>query len=110
MEIKSGYTILAQVNLLGCCPSQRNQNKNDGCNEEANFWSTKYKEGLRSMLEGLKSELKDINYSYSDAYSIFINFIQTPATYGFTEVKAGMLWAGEPTSAGSLPAHFNLLL
>ncbi|KAF3453435.1 hypothetical protein FNV43_RR03875 [Rhamnella rubrinervis] len=46
-----------------------------------------YNEGLKSMLQELKSELKDINYSYFDTYNFFSNLIQKPASYGFAEVK-----------------------
>lgn len=34
------------------------------------------------MLQDLKSELKDMHYSYLDTYSIFTNFIDNPTTYG----------------------------
>lgn len=43
----------------------------------------KYNEGLKSMLKGLKSELKgDMNYSYVDVYGIFDSFIRTPSIFG----------------------------
>ncbi|KAK3025561.1 hypothetical protein RJ639_041039 [Escallonia herrerae] len=86
--------VITGIAAVGCCPSQRKQNKTGNCNEEANFWATKYNEGLKSMLQGLKSELKDINYSYLDTYSIFHDFIQNPATYGFTELKAACCGLG----------------
>lgn len=34
------------------------------------------------MLQNFKSELKDINYSYFDTYSISMNVIKNPASYG----------------------------
>jgi hypothetical protein len=74
--------VIAGVGAIGCCPSQRNKNKTDECNEETNSLSVKYNEALTSMLQGLKSELKDINYSYINTYSVFQNFIQKPSTYG----------------------------
>ncbi|KAK2990031.1 hypothetical protein RJ640_004709 [Escallonia rubra] len=86
--------VITGIVAVGCCPSQRKQNKTGACNEEANFWATKYNDGLKSMLQGLKSELKDINYSYLDIYSIFHDFIQNPATYGFTELKAACCGLG----------------
>lgn len=34
------------------------------------------------MLEELKSEFKDINYSYFDTYSVMLSLIQNPKAYG----------------------------
>ena len=75
--------VVAGIEAVGCCPSQRNQNKtSEEYNEEANYWSVKYNEGLKSMLQGLKSELNDMDYSFVDTYTIFSSFIQSPSTYG----------------------------
>ncbi|XP_052178857.1 GDSL esterase/lipase At5g55050-like [Diospyros lotus] len=87
------YVILG-VGSIGCCPSQRNQNKSGECNEEANYWSSKYNDGLKLMLQALKSELKDMDYSYVDTYNVFDSFVQRPTTYGFTEVKAACCGLG----------------
>lgn len=70
------------IGAVGCCPSQRNQNKTEVCNEEANYWATKYNDGLKSGLHQFKSELNGFYYSYFDTYSVFTNFIEKPATYG----------------------------
>ncbi|XP_059442635.1 GDSL esterase/lipase At5g55050-like [Corylus avellana] len=86
--------VIAGVGAIGCCPSQRNKNKTEECNEETNNLSVKYNQALTSMLQGLKSELKDINYSYINTYSLLQNFIQKPSTYGFTEVKAACCGLG----------------
>ncbi|KAI8010942.1 GDSL esterase/lipase [Camellia lanceoleosa] len=87
--------VVAGIGAVGCCPSQRNQNKtSEECNEEANYWSVKYNEGLKSMLQGLKSELNDMDYSFVDTYTIFSSFIQSPSTYGFTEVKSACCGLG----------------
>ena len=34
------------------------------------------------MLQELKSNLSAISYSYFDTYTLLLNIIQTPATYG----------------------------
>ena len=34
------------------------------------------------MLRKLKSEFKDINYSYFDTYSVLLSLIQNPTAYG----------------------------
>lgn len=82
------------VGAVGCCPAQRNQIKNGECNQEANYWSDKYNQGLKSMLQGLKSELKDFFYSYIDTYSVFTHLIQNPTTNGFADVKAACCGLG----------------
>ncbi|GMP65318.1 hypothetical protein CsSME_00026165 [Camellia sinensis var. sinensis] len=86
--------VIAGIGAVGCCPSQRNQNKTEECNEEANYWTVKYNEGLKSMLQGLKSELKDIDYSFLDIYGVFVRLIQTPSTFGFNEVKSACCGLG----------------
>lgn len=73
---------------MGCAPSQRIKNKAEECNEEANGLSVKYNEGLKSMLLQLKLELKSINYSYFDTYSVLQNIIQKPAAYGTSQKLA----------------------
>ncbi|XWS51845.1 hypothetical protein CRYUN_Cryun11dG0017400 [Craigia yunnanensis] len=86
---------LAGIGALGCIPAERVKNKTQECNEERNFWSVKYNEGLKAMLNGLKSELQGINYSYFDTYSIIQNVIQKPSAYGFNEIKAACCGLGE---------------
>ncbi|KAB1215178.1 hypothetical protein CJ030_MR4G025854 [Morella rubra] len=85
---------IAGVGAIGCCPSQRDKNKTEECNEEMNRLSVKYNEGLAGMLKELKSELQDINYSYFNTYSVLLNFIQNPKAYGFAEVKAACCGLG----------------
>ena len=70
------------VGAVGCCPSQRNKNSTEECSEEANYWSVKYNERLKSLLQELISELKGMSYSYFDTYSVMLNLIQKPAAYG----------------------------
>ncbi|XAR67427.1 Triacylglycerol lipase [Bertholletia excelsa] len=86
--------VIAGITAVGCCPSQRNRNASGECNREANYLSAKYNDGLQSMLRGLKSELNGFAYTYLDIYSIFTRFIQSPSTYGFTEIKAACCGLG----------------
>ncbi|KAK7847433.1 gdsl esterase/lipase [Quercus suber] len=86
--------VITGTGPIGCCPSQRNKNKTGECSEETNYWSVKYNEGLKSMLQKLKSEFKDINYSYFDTYSVLLSLIQNPTAYGFAEVKAACCGLG----------------
>ncbi|KAF9611678.1 hypothetical protein IFM89_034861 [Coptis chinensis] len=87
--------LVVGIPAVGCCPFQRNQNKTGGgCKEESNYWSNKYNEGAKSMLQAMKTEFKDVNYAFSDSYNIVLNFIQKPANYGFVEVKAACCGLG----------------
>ncbi|XP_042947967.1 GDSL esterase/lipase At5g55050-like [Carya illinoinensis] len=86
--------VITGIATLGCCPARRSETKNEECNEEMNYWSVKYNEGLVSMLHELKSDLKDLYYSYFDSYKVLLNFIQNPAAYGFVEVKAACCGLG----------------
>ncbi|XP_058095049.1 GDSL esterase/lipase At5g55050 [Magnolia sinica] len=86
--------VFVGAGAIGCCPSQRKQNKTESCNEETNYWSDKYNEGVKTVLEGIKSELKDMSYSFFNTYAVLLDFIQKPAAYGFTEVKAACCGLG----------------
>ncbi|KAK9155678.1 hypothetical protein Sjap_003158 [Stephania japonica] len=86
---------VAGVTAIGCCPSQRNQNKTGGCNEEANYWSAKLSEGVKYILQRMQSELKDMKYSYSDTFGILLQFIQKPSNYGFVEVASACCGLGK---------------
>lgn len=72
--------MITGISAIGCVPALRIQNNSSECQEDVNKWSAKYNEGLKSMLTQL--ELKDMHYSYFDAYILFHEFIQQPATYG----------------------------
>ncbi|KAI3441671.1 Lipase_GDSL domain-containing protein [Psidium guajava] len=86
--------VFAGLGPIGCCPSQRNHNKTATCKEDTNSWARMYNAALLAMLKGLKSELKDISYSYLDTYTVLQNFIRNPSAYGFTEVKAACCGLG----------------
>lgn len=47
-----------------------------------NAMAIKYNQKLTSMLAGLKTDIKDFNYSYFDSYTFLYDIIQKPATYG----------------------------
>ncbi|EYU27351.1 hypothetical protein ABFS82_13G167500 [Erythranthe guttata] len=79
---------------IGCAPKQRYKNTTNECNNQVNYWSKKYNEELTQMLPALKSELKDFHYTYFDVYRVFVNFIESPAAYGFSETKAACCGLG----------------
>ncbi|WVY91283.1 hypothetical protein V8G54_036797 [Vigna mungo] len=85
---------IAGVGTLGCCPEFRLKNKTE-CVVEVNYWSVKYNEGLQWMLIEWQSENRGIIYSYFDTYAAINDLIQTPASYGFSEVKGACCGLGE---------------
>nr|XP_043606389.1 GDSL esterase/lipase At5g55050 [Erigeron canadensis] len=86
-EMGARKFVISGVGVIGCCPAQRKQNTTSDCKVEANYWSTKYNEGLKALLKELKSESSDIHYSYFDTYDVMNGLIQHPETYGITEIK-----------------------
>lgn len=87
--------LVVGVGPLGCTPARRHDSSTEDCSDEVNNWANKYNQQLTSMLQGLKSELNDINYSYFDTYNALLNLIQKPADYGFVEVKAACCGFGK---------------
>ncbi|KAK9057069.1 hypothetical protein SSX86_024436 [Deinandra increscens subsp. villosa] len=79
--------VVAGVGAIGCCPVRRKANRTGECEVEINYWSTKYNDGLKMMLQGLKSESLGMNYAYFDTYGAMINLFQNHETYGFREIK-----------------------
>lgn len=75
--------VVTGVGMIGCCPVQRLQTNttSNECNEDINYWSTKYNIRLKILLKKLKLELSDINYSYFDAYHAIYDLIQDPQNY-----------------------------
>ncbi|KAL5804089.1 hypothetical protein ACOSQ3_030889 [Xanthoceras sorbifolium] len=89
--------VVVGLGQLGCIPQQRARNRTEECNEEANNWCVKYNENLKLMLQRLKSssELQEFSYSYFEVYDVMQNILQSPATYGFTEVKEACCGLGK---------------
>ncbi|XP_026408627.1 GDSL esterase/lipase At5g55050-like [Papaver somniferum] len=86
---------LVGLGMIGCCPKLRRKNPTGECNEQANYWSVKYNKAVKSLLQELKEELTDINYSLINTYDIMANFLQQPALYGFSEIKSACCGAGK---------------
>ncbi|KAL2496320.1 GDSL esterase/lipase [Forsythia ovata] len=87
--------LIVGTSPIGCAPKQRFKSATNECNEEINSLSKNYNQGLQSMLQELKSELKDMHYSYLNTYSIFTEFVNHPTTYGFNETKAACCGLGK---------------
>ncbi|KAJ0779474.1 putative triacylglycerol lipase [Helianthus annuus] len=79
--------VVTGVGVIGCCPARRKETATSECKVEANDWSTKYNDGLKLLLQDLKLDLSEINYSYFDTYGVMNNIIQNPQPYGIIETK-----------------------
>ncbi|KAF3453447.1 hypothetical protein FNV43_RR03887 [Rhamnella rubrinervis] len=86
--------VIVGVGAIGSTPSERVKSKSQECNLELNNWSHMYHHALSSMLNGLKSKLKNFNYSYFDPHSAAQNIIKRPPAFGFAEVKAACCGLG----------------
>ncbi|KAL4554806.1 hypothetical protein LXL04_037412 [Taraxacum kok-saghyz] len=89
------------VGAIGCCPIQRKSNKTGGCNTGLNYWSTKYNDGLKLMLQDMQLQSSGLKYAYFDIYGAMTNLFLEPQTYGLTEIKKaccglGNLYADAP--------------
>ncbi|XP_038903279.1 GDSL esterase/lipase At5g55050 [Benincasa hispida] len=86
--------VVGGIGPVGCAPSQRKRSKGGECDEEVNNWAAIYNIALKSMLQTLKMELKDISYSYFDVYQVMSNFLRSPSSFGFTEIKSACCGLG----------------
>ncbi|KAM0063525.1 putative triacylglycerol lipase [Helianthus debilis subsp. tardiflorus] len=86
--------VVTGVGAIGCCPIQRKENRTGECKVEINYWSAKYNDGLKMMLQGLKSESPGMNYAYFDTYGAMVNLFQNHETYGYTEIKEACCGVG----------------
>ncbi|CAK9321824.1 unnamed protein product [Citrullus colocynthis] len=86
--------VVGGIGLVGCAPSQRKRSKTGECDEELNNWASTYNSALKSMLQRLKLELKDVSFSYFDVYQVMSSFVRTPSSYGFTEIKSACCGLG----------------
>ncbi|XP_022151306.1 GDSL esterase/lipase At5g55050-like [Momordica charantia] len=86
--------VATAVPLLGCTPSQRMSIPGEECKDEMNYWAGKYNIALRLLLQRLEVDLPGFSYSYADIYAITSDIMQTPSSYGFTEIKAACCGLG----------------
>ncbi|KAG2682314.1 hypothetical protein I3760_11G185900 [Carya illinoinensis] len=86
--------VVTGVSKLGCCPFGRAWELTGGCNEVSNSLIVTYNEGLQLRLRKLKSEAKDMRYSYCDSYAILQNLIENAELYGFGESKVACCGQG----------------
>ncbi|XP_022151012.1 GDSL esterase/lipase At5g55050-like [Momordica charantia] len=87
--------VVIGVGAIGCTPAMRLKNMTEGCNSEINGWAFEYNQQLLSLLKRLKNELFGFHFSYFDGFSIMLTSIQTPTSFGFSEVKAACCGFGK---------------
>ncbi|CAF1982501.1 unnamed protein product [Brassica oleracea] len=71
---------------LGCTPSQRVKDKKI-CDEEINYAAQLFNSKLAIILDQLSETLRNSTLVYMDIYSIFSKILESPAHYGFEEIK-----------------------
>ncbi|ESQ34783.1 hypothetical protein EUTSA_v10007885mg [Eutrema salsugineum] len=71
---------------LGCTPSQRVK-KEKKCNEELNYAAQLFNSKLLIIMGQLSRTLPNSTLVYMDIYSIFSQILESPADYGFEEIK-----------------------
>lgn len=67
---------------VGCCPSLRRQTHTNDCNAIANSVSDLYNQAAVSLLQELKSQLSDMNYSFFNTTLAMQEIIKNPTNYG----------------------------
>ncbi|KAF5478931.1 hypothetical protein F2P56_005452 [Juglans regia] len=86
--------VVMGASAVGCCPFLRAWDEGGECNEVLNSLSITYNEGVEPMLRKLKSEIKDMSYTYCDSYGVLQHLIQNAKLYGFEEIKAACCGQG----------------
>ncbi|KAJ3707504.1 hypothetical protein LUZ61_011209 [Rhynchospora tenuis] len=82
---------------LGCIPSQLSSNKSitGQCVDSVNDLVMTYNSYLVHLLNTLNSTLSGSFFVYEDVYSPFIEIINSPSTYGFTEANQACCGNGQ---------------
>ncbi|RZC45050.1 hypothetical protein C5167_038006 [Papaver somniferum] len=80
--------------LIGCCPSQRSLNATGGCLEILNEYSLAFYSMMGKMLVDLSCELKEMKYSFANAYEMVANIMDNPIPYGFKNITSACCGGG----------------
>ncbi|MCL7029257.1 hypothetical protein MKW94_013464, partial [Papaver nudicaule] len=67
--------------LIGCCPSKRSLNVTGGCLDILNEYSLAFYTTMGHMLIDLSCELKEMKYSFANAYEMVANIMDDPLPY-----------------------------
>ncbi|CAI0407887.1 unnamed protein product [Linum tenue] len=80
---------------VGCCPSQRRFNQTSGCLEPLNELAVSFNAKVKTMMAHLSSEFDGMQYSIGDTYSMTMNLIKSPASYGFKNINTACCGLGK---------------
>lgn len=84
------------VGQIGCSPNELAQNSPDGrtCVRRINDANQLFNARLRSLVDRLNANLTNARFTYIDAYGIFQDLIDNPASYGLRVTNAGCCGVG----------------
>ncbi|XP_062211718.1 GDSL esterase/lipase At5g55050-like [Phragmites australis] len=92
---------------VGCCPSLRELSSTKDCSAEANDLSVRYNAAAASLLSDMAARHPDMHYALFDASAALLRYINQPAAYGFSEVKAACCGLGDMNAKiGCTPVSF----
>ncbi|XP_039134549.1 GDSL esterase/lipase At5g55050-like [Dioscorea cayenensis subsp. rotundata] len=74
------------TSVLGCIPIVRSQTPSGDCSKDLNNLSIQFKNETRVLLQSLTSTLKELTYSFVDAYEMANEIAANARQYGFTEL------------------------
>lgn len=76
--------VLIGVGQIGCSPNELAQNSEDGstCVERINVACQLFNNKLKSVVDQFNNNLADARFIYVDAYGIFQDLINRPASFG----------------------------
>ncbi|GAB4827114.1 hypothetical protein Ancab_034001 [Ancistrocladus abbreviatus] len=88
--------VLIGVGQIGCSPNELAQNSPDGrtCVARINSANQIFNNKLKSLVDQLNRQLVDARFIYINAYGIFQDLINNPASYGFRVTNAGCCGVG----------------
>ncbi|XP_020597190.1 GDSL esterase/lipase At1g74460-like, partial [Phalaenopsis equestris] len=69
---------------MGCIPLQRFMTLSGECQESTNKLSIMFNNKTRAVIENLSKTLPNATFQFGDAYNIFLDLINRPEIYGFT--------------------------
>ncbi|KAL6599555.1 hypothetical protein ACP70R_045692 [Stipagrostis hirtigluma subsp. patula] len=99
--------LLLGTGPVGCCPSLRELSSDKGCSAVANGLSARYNAAAAALLRGMSARHPDLHYALFDASAALLRYIDRPAAYGFTEVKAACCGLGDMNAKiGCTPVSF----
>ncbi|KAJ0987226.1 hypothetical protein J5N97_005582 [Dioscorea zingiberensis] len=68
---------------LGCIPSQRVKSRDGQCLKLVNSYAQLFNDRVHKLLVSLNSKLPGARMAFADSYSIVLDLINNPQTYGF---------------------------